>query len=120
MTTPPPPTEAVPNPHTVVAKLDGDQMTVTFTCAGDAASECHQYSACDRECWDDQHEHPKVPHKDCWVQQWFDAPSVDYCGSDAADDLDGITPTIERTGAITFDCWGGYAEWDWASAGDSR
>lgn len=67
--------------HYVTVTQDGTDdlplTTVRFECRGDETSPCHNYPACDCESWGDGHEHPRVVHDECWMQQWFDSFSAD-------------------------------------------
>ncbi|GAC81684.1 hypothetical protein SAMN04488550_4156 [Gordonia malaquae] len=55
-----------------------ENVRIEFACSGDETSECHQYPDCGCADWDDHHEanlgpeHAAVPHKQCWMQDWFD------------------------------------------------
>ena len=102
------------NLHTVTVTIDdpGYDARVEFHCAGDETAPCHQYPDCDCESWDDDHEHPKVPHEKCWMFDWFDNDAIDYQGDDGDDDG---TPTIARSGPINAWFADYYVAWKWAT-----
>lgn len=95
-----------------------DEATVSFECRGNRDSECHQYPDCDCEYRDDTHEHPRVPHDECWMQGWFDSDAGHvYDGPDGDDRDDTNVPRdMGQEGYIVtaFDI-DGFVEWSWAS-----
>lgn len=88
-----------------------------FECRGDETSPCHQYPDCDCESWKEGHEHPYVPHTDCWMQGWFDnEPGTSYDGDDRYDLEDlGLPPDMDRSGPIKAHFELEYISWDWAA-----
>lgn len=95
-----------------------DEATVKFECRGDQDSECHKYPDCDCEYWDDNHEHPRVKHDECWMQGWFESEAGhSYVGADFDDrDDNGVPRDMDRSGPIktTYDI-DGFVEWQFES-----
>lgn len=95
-----------------------EEAAVKFECRGNQGSECHQYPDCDCEYWDDNHEHPRVKHDECWMQGWFDSEVGHvYDGADGDDRDDTCVPRdMSRSGPIAtvFDI-DGFVEWRFAS-----
>lgn len=58
--------------HTVRITGPAEHPTLKFTCHGGRDAECHSYPACECPNWGSDHEHPFVPHDECWMQSWFD------------------------------------------------
>ena len=99
--------------HTVAFEPEGSRPN--FVCHGDRDSDCHSYPDCDCESWGDDHEHPFVPHDECWMQGWFDNNAIEYLGVDGDVRNYGYEPPAHRSGKITANFEGDYIEWDWAS-----
>ena len=90
-----------------------DAATVTFQCRGDQDSACHQYPDCDCEWWDDTHEHPLVPHGECWMEGWFDNGGHSYESDDSDDMQDcGIPRNLAAFGQIAAHYEDGYVAWE--------
>lgn len=68
---------AGPHLHTVAITGTVCDPSIEFTCHGDRSAPCHRYPDCECELWDDNHEHPSVPHEKCLLQTWFDDGDVD-------------------------------------------
>lgn len=101
--------------HTRDDEGDVERTDITFECRGDRASKCHSYPDCDCESWDEEHDkdHPRVPHDDCWLQDWFDAgyDFTPYYVGDGRNHEEHNVP--EGSGPIVFS----YDEcilWRWA------
>lgn len=116
---------AVKNLHHVTVKhernADGEivHTDLTFECRGDIASRCHVYPDCGCEGWGEEHDahHPRVPHAQCWLQDWFDAgyeaTPYDPIGSGGEEYYEHDLP--EHSGPIAFDYDDGIL-WRWADA----
>ncbi|MEV0357157.1 hypothetical protein AB0H71_13955 [Nocardia sp. NPDC050697] len=63
--------------HWVAITGTEDNPRIEFTCRGGRDAKCHQYPDCKCETWDAEHEHPFVPHDECWMQDWFDNEGID-------------------------------------------
>lgn len=98
--------------HTIDFNVEGGELK--FRCHGDETSDCHQYPNCHCEWWGDDHEHPKVPHGHCWMDEWFANEGTEYTGDDGETNTFGTRPTKSRTGPITTDFQVDYLEWNWA------
>ncbi|AEQ21115.1 hypothetical protein E3_1950 [Rhodococcus phage E3] len=98
--------------HTVTITGTEDSPKIEFVCHGDRDSDCHSYPDCRCERWDrDDHEHPFVPHDQCWMQAWFDEGATDPMAEtlDECPDLKvGMSGPIESV--FLFD----YIEWEFA------
>ena len=94
-----------------------EEAAVKFECRGNQDSECHQYPDCDCEYWDDNHEHPRVKHDECWMQGWFDSGTGHvYEGLDSDDrDDNGVPRDMARSGPITPTFEMEYVSWVFAS-----
>lgn len=100
------------NPHTVTVTIDDGDTHVAFTCAGDEASPCHQYPDCECEDWGDDCNHQPLPHAECWMQAWFDAPCIAYV--DESGEVDPGGPGSARSGPIKTSFEDDYVAWWWA------
>jgi len=99
---------------------DGTELTpdVKFECRGDKTSPCHQYPDCSCEVWEDDHEHPKVTHGECWIESWFQADGHAYDGPDR-DEMNGdwgIPAGMDRAGAVSTTFEMEYVSWEFAAA----
>ena len=94
-----------------------DEATVKFECRGDRDSECHQYPACTCESWDDEHEHPRVKHDECWMQGWFDSEAGHVYDGEDSDDRDdnGVPRDMDKAGPVDVNFELEYVSWDFAS-----
>lgn len=93
-----------------------DAATVTFQCRGVRTSKCHQYPDCDCESWDDTHEHPHVPHDECWMEGWFDNDGHSYEGDDADDMQEcGVPTNLAAWGQVAVHYEDGYVAWEFES-----
>lgn len=108
--------------HRVDFKRNKDKEgghTLIFTCLGDETSKCHQYPDCSCELWDDDHEHPKASHADCWLVSWFenDGQGTSYVGNDTIEICrsccDGYCPPKSRKGFIKTVFNEEWVEWEW-------
>ena len=108
--------------HTVAYIRDENEesttCTLTFTCAGDETSKCHNYPSCSCDYWSDDHPHPKEPHKDCWLVSWFEnnGEGASYVGPDAIEICmcgGEYHPPASRTGFISINLQDECFEWEW-------
>lgn len=103
--------------HQVVFTKTEDGHTLAFTCLGDKTSKCHQYPDCGCDFWDDNHEHPKTAHDDCWLVSWFSGDSASYVGEDAITNCpcreQEYCPPATRTGFIDAHLSDDWVEWEW-------
>ena len=88
-----------------------DDLKIQFTCHSDQHAECRNYPDCQCESWDDDHEHPKVPQPECWMQAWFDNDGIDPM----SENLEDCEYRPGMSGPIkTYFCEE-YIEWEFAS-----
>lgn len=94
--------------------FDAEAHTHRLVCENPQAW-CHFYPECDCESWGADHEHAKVWHGTCWMDDWFTNNGVEYVGDDAVDTgPNGSEPPASRTGVISASFEGDYIEWEWA------
>ena len=105
--------------HWVDFVRDGEgSVTLAFTCRGQEASACHIYPECGCEFWDNDHEHPSLPHANCWLTDWFsnhDEGGASYHGADAEEGGNSSYPPITKSGFIATIFADEWVEWEWAA-----
>ncbi|MGW4126386.1 hypothetical protein [Nocardia sp. NPDC004711] len=98
--------------HTVTIKAGEPWPSIEFTCHGDRDSECHSYPDCECESWTPgDHEHPFVPHDECWMQAWF-ANAADGAVDPMPESLADCDITVGMSGPIETSFRGEYVEWE--------
>lgn len=102
--------------HHVEIKGTDDDPEIVFTCSGTRESDCHNYPACDCEVWDDEHQHPKVQHDECWMQNWFDNDATDP----STETLDLAEYTVGQSGPVTCSFEYDFVRWEFIVGGDPR
>lgn len=105
--------------HQVEWKNDNGSHSLTFTCFGDEHSKCHQYPDCACDFVGAEHQHPKVPHAECFLVSWFasNGEGASYDGDDGISDCDCMhsdyCPPADRIGFISTTLEDDWVNWRW-------
>lgn len=88
-----------------------------FECRGDKTSPCHQYPNCDCESWSKGHEHPYVPHDECWMQGWFENEGGTVYEGEEYDEynIQGLPSDMDRSGPIVASFQQEFVGWDFSA-----